>query len=59
MTKAKDVKNEFAGTTKRLAGEILGDQKLHDQGKTQEQQGDKENEEAGKLKPLGNLDQLT
>ena len=41
------------------AGEVLGDQKLHDEGKTQEEQGEKESEEAAKLKPLGNLDQLT
>ena len=59
MTRAKGVKNEIAGKTKRMAGEVLGDQKLHDEGKTQEEQGEKESEEAAKLKPLGNLDQLT
>lgn len=39
MPKVKSVKDELAGKTKRLVGEILGDQKLHDEGKAQEQEG--------------------
>ncbi len=59
MARVKGVKDKLAGKTKRLAGEILGDQKLHDKGKTQEQEGRKESEKPSDIKPLGNLDRLT
>ena len=59
MSKVGGVKKKIAGKTKRFAGEVLGDQTLHDEGKDQEQQGCKEIEEAGGIKPLGNLDKLT
>ncbi|MBV8926362.1 MAG: CsbD family protein [Bradyrhizobium sp.] len=59
MSKVKAVKDHVTGKAKRLTGEVLGDQKLHDEGKAQEQEGREESEQAGKIKPLGNLDQLT
>jgi uncharacterized protein YjbJ (UPF0337 family) len=60
MTKAEAVKNRIVGKAKRLVGEVLGDQKLHDGGKLQEErQGRQENNEPNDIKPLGNLDQLT
>jgi uncharacterized protein YjbJ (UPF0337 family) len=57
MGKVKQVKDELAGKTKRLVGEVLGDQKLDDEGKAQEREGRKEAERP--VKPLGNLDQST
>ena len=59
MSRAEGVRNKVAGKTKRLVGEVLGDQALHDEGKSQDREGDKDIEEAGNLKPLGNLDKLT
>ena len=72
MSKVKAIRNEIAGKAKRLTGEVLGDQKLHDEGKGQEQAGRKESEKTGgektvkktgdktgRIKPLGNIDQLT
>ena len=63
MSKIKGAKDEIAGKAKRLVGEILGDQKLDDEGKAQHRQGREEsskpNEKPGKIKPLGNLDRLT
>jgi uncharacterized protein YjbJ (UPF0337 family) len=59
MSNAKTVKNEIAGKAKRLVGEVLGDQKLHDEGDAQERQGRKERNEPAKIKPFGNLDKLT
>jgi uncharacterized protein YjbJ (UPF0337 family) len=57
MTKIKGAKDELAGKTKRLVAEVLGDQKLHDEGKEQEKQGSEDVDKP--IKPLGNLDQLT
>ncbi len=57
MTKIKGAKDELAGKTKRLVGEVLGDQKLHDEGKEQEKQGREDVDKP--IKPLGNPDQLT
>ena len=59
MAKAKSVKNEVAGKVKRLVGEVLGDQKLHDEGNAQERQGRKERNDPADIKPFGNLDKLT
>jgi uncharacterized protein YjbJ (UPF0337 family) len=59
MTKAKGIKNKVAGKAKQIAGEIVGDQQLQDEGQAQERKGDKETEESGGVKPFGNLDQLT
>ena len=35
MSRAEGVKHKVAGKTKRLVGEVIGDQALHDQGKEQ------------------------
>jgi uncharacterized protein YjbJ (UPF0337 family) len=59
MTRNKSVKDQLAGKAKRLAGEILGDQKLDDEGKAQEQPAAGDADKQDKIKPLGNLDQLT
>jgi uncharacterized protein YjbJ (UPF0337 family) len=59
MAKVKSVKNEVAGKAKRLVGEVLGDQKLHDEGNAQERQGRKERNDPPDIKPFGNLDKLT
>jgi uncharacterized protein YjbJ (UPF0337 family) len=59
MAKAQSVKNEIAGNAKRLVGEVLGDQKLHDEGNAQERQGREERNEPDDIKPFGNLDKLT
>jgi uncharacterized protein YjbJ (UPF0337 family) len=59
MSRAEGVKNKVVGKTKRLIGELLGDQSLHDEGKEQDRQGDIDVEDAGGVKPLGNLDKLT
>ena len=59
MSRAEGVKNKVVGKTKRLVGEVVGDQALHDEGKEQDRQGDKAVEEAGDVKPLGDLDKLT
>jgi uncharacterized protein YjbJ (UPF0337 family) len=57
MAKIKGIKDELTGKLKRLVGEVVGDQKVHDEGKAQEQQGRQDAEKP--IKPLGNLDQLT
>ena len=59
MPKAKSVKNEVAGKAKRLIGEVLGDQELHDEGNAQERQVREERNEPADIKPFGNLDKLT
>ena len=59
MAKAKSVTNEIAGRAKRLVGEVLGDQKLHDDGNAQERQDREERNEPADIKPFGNLDKLT
>ena len=59
MSRAEGVKHKVAGKTKRLVGEVIGDQALHDQGKEQDQRGREESEAAGGDKPLGDLDKLT
>jgi hypothetical protein len=59
MPKAKNVKDEIAGKAKRLVGEVLGDQKLHDEGNAQERRGLEEPDEPADIRPFGNLDKLT
>jgi uncharacterized protein YjbJ (UPF0337 family) len=59
MPNAKSVRNEIAGKAKRLVGEVLGDQKLHDEGNAQERQGREERNRPAGIKPFGNLDKLT
>jgi hypothetical protein len=59
MANPKTIKNEIAGKAKRLVGEVLGDQKLHDEGHAQERQDREERNEPANIKPFGNLDKLT
>ena len=59
MPNARSVKNEIAAEAKRLVGEVLGDQELHDEGNAQERQGRKERNQPADIKPFGNLDKLT
>jgi uncharacterized protein YjbJ (UPF0337 family) len=59
MSTPEGVKNKVVGKTKRLVGELLGDQSLHDEGKEQDRQGDADVEDAGGVKPLRNLNKLT
>jgi uncharacterized protein YjbJ (UPF0337 family) len=59
MPNVQTVKNEIAGKAKRLVGEVLGDQKLYDEGNAQERQGREERSEPAEIKPFGNLDKLT
>jgi uncharacterized protein YjbJ (UPF0337 family) len=59
MANQNSVKNEIAGKTKRLVGEVLGDQKLYDEGNAQEHQGREERKEQADIKPFGDLDKLT
>jgi uncharacterized protein YjbJ (UPF0337 family) len=58
MSSVKGIKDEIAGHAERHVGEIIGDQKLHDEGVQQEQRG-REEKESGDTKPLGNLNDLT
>jgi uncharacterized protein YjbJ (UPF0337 family) len=53
MANPKAVKNEIAGKAKRLIGEVLGDQGLHDEGNAQERQGREERKEPAEIKPFG------
>jgi len=65
MSRAGRLKQKIAGKAKQAVGEILGDHKLHDEGKAQEKEGHNDrherklDKEQGKFKPLGNLNQLT
>jgi uncharacterized protein YjbJ (UPF0337 family) len=59
MSTAEGVKNKVVGKTKRLVGELLGDQSLHDEGKEQDRQGDADVEDAGGVKLLRNLNKPT
>jgi uncharacterized protein YjbJ (UPF0337 family) len=59
MANPKGVENEIAGKAKRIVGEVLGDQKLHDEGDAQERQSREERNDPADVKPFGNLDKLT
>jgi uncharacterized protein YjbJ (UPF0337 family) len=59
MANAQTVKNEIGGKAKRLVGEVLGDQRLYDEGKAQERRGREERNEPAEIKPFSNLDKLT
>ena len=45
MANPKAVKNEIAGKAKRIVGEVLGDQKLHDEANAQERRSREERNE--------------
>jgi uncharacterized protein YjbJ (UPF0337 family) len=59
MANARVVKNEIVGKLKRFVGEVVGDQKLHDEGKAQERPSQERRNEPNDIKPFGNLDQLS
>ena len=59
VASAKAVKNEIVGKAKRFAGELLGDQKLHDEGEAQERANPEMSNAPDDIKPFGNLDKLT
>jgi uncharacterized protein YjbJ (UPF0337 family) len=60
VAEIKGVAVKIAGKTKQVVAEVIGDGKLHEEGKTQERSGEaSSNDEDGSLKPLGNLNQLT
>jgi hypothetical protein len=59
MTKARTVKETIVAKAKRLVAEMIGDQKLEEEGKAQERQARNQSDEAGETKPFGNLDRLT
>jgi uncharacterized protein YjbJ (UPF0337 family) len=59
MTKLKAIKNEIAGKAKRVVGEVLGDQQLHEQGEAQERESERQKDEPSDLNPLGRLKDLT
>jgi uncharacterized protein YjbJ (UPF0337 family) len=55
----KGTTDKVVGTAKEAVAEVVGDGKLQAEGKAQRRKGAAEKEEAGDLKPLGNLDKLT
>jgi uncharacterized protein YjbJ (UPF0337 family) len=59
MTRAKGIKNEITGKAKQAIGEVVGDQRLHDEGKAQEREGKRQNDEPSDVNPLRRLDRLT
>jgi hypothetical protein len=58
MLTPKAAKDKIVAKAKRLLGEVLGDQKLHDEGHAQEDQVEQDNPPSD-IKPFGNLNQLT
>jgi uncharacterized protein YjbJ (UPF0337 family) len=58
MGALKDATDKVVGTTKEAIAEIIGDAKLHEEGKTQQRNGAEKSEQSN-VKPLGNLDKLT
>jgi hypothetical protein len=59
MDQAKALKNKIVGQAEQFAGELLGDQKLHDEGKARERAASRDGDEPKDIKPFGYLDQLT
>jgi uncharacterized protein YjbJ (UPF0337 family) len=59
MSKTKGLKQRIAGKTKEVVGEIVGDQDLHEEGRTQTERGRDELEKPSELNPLKKLNQLT
>lgn len=59
MTKVGIVKEVLAAKAKRLVAEVIGDQKLDEEGRAQERQARSESEESDETRPFGNLDRLT
>ena len=60
MAMIKGGADKLAGKTKQVVAEVTGDGKLSEEGKAQECAGEADaKDEAGVIKPLGNLNQLT
>jgi uncharacterized protein YjbJ (UPF0337 family) len=59
MNELKGTTDKVVGATKQAIAEIIGDAKLHEEGKTQQRKGVIEKTEQSEVKPLGNLDKLT
>jgi uncharacterized protein YjbJ (UPF0337 family) len=60
MGSLKDTTDKVMGTTKEAIAEIIGDGKLHEEGKTQQQRnGVADKSEQSDIKPLGHLAKLT
>lgn len=59
MTKVGIVKEVLTAKGKRLVAEVIGDQKLDEEGRAQERQARSESEEPDETRPFGNLDRLT
>jgi hypothetical protein len=51
MSKAKDLKQRLVGKTKQAVGEIIGDQALHDEGKSEADRPDEDHEEQPPFNP--------
>jgi uncharacterized protein YjbJ (UPF0337 family) len=59
MGSLKATADKGIGKVKELVAEIIGDGKLRDEAKLDQQKADEEKNASGGFKPLGNLDRLT
>lgn len=59
MGKVKGFKQRIAGKAKQAAGEIVGDQELHEDGKAEAERGRDEQDKPSELNPLKKLQRLT
>ena len=59
IAKAKTLKDIAAAKAKRVGAEVIGDQELDEDGRTQERRARQERDESGETRPFGNLDRLT
>jgi uncharacterized protein YjbJ (UPF0337 family) len=59
MGAVKGTTDKIVGTTKEAIAEMIGDAKLHEEGKTQQRNGIAEKSQQSDVKPLANLDKLT
>ncbi|MBB4369682.1 uncharacterized protein YjbJ (UPF0337 family) [Bradyrhizobium sp. cir1] len=59
MGKTRGLQQRIVGTTKQAVGEVIGDQDLHEDGKTQAQRGREEQDKPSELNPFKKLNKLT
>lgn len=59
MGKVKGLKQRIAGKAKQAAGEIVGDQELHEDGKAEAERSRDEQDKPSEVSPLKKLQQLT
>lgn len=59
MSKTKGLRQRIVGKAKQAAGEIIGDQELHEDGKAEAERGREEQDKPSELNPLKKLNQLT